>query len=110
MIAEIGHYALVLALGMALVQGTLPLWGAAKRDPTLIGVADPAACAQFLFITAAFAALMHGYVTSDFSIVNVAENSAIEKPMIYKISGVWGNHEGSLILWVWILALFGCAV
>ena len=110
MIAEIGHYALVLALGMALVQGTLPFWGAARRDPTLIGVAQPAAGAQFLFVTLAFAALMHGYVTSDFSIANVAENSHSTKPMLYKISGTWGNHEGSLVLWVWILSLFGCAV
>ena len=92
MIAEIGHYALVLALGVALVQGTLPLWGAARRDPTLTGVAEPAACAQFLFVTLAFAALMHGYVTSDFSIRNVAENSHSMKPLLYKISGTWGNH------------------
>jgi cytochrome c-type biogenesis protein CcmF len=110
MIAEIGHYALVLALGLALVQGILPLWGASRRDPTLIGLADPAACAQFLFVTLAFAALMHGYVTSDFSIQNVAENSHSLKPMLYKISGTWGNHEGSLVLWVWILSLFGCGV
>ncbi len=110
MIAEIGHYALVLALGMALVQGTLPLWGAARGDATLIGVAQPAAGAQFLFVTLAFAALMHGYVTSDFSIQNVAANSHSLKPMLYKISGTWGNHEGSLVLWVWILALFGAAV
>jgi cytochrome c-type biogenesis protein CcmF len=110
MIAEIGHYALVLALGVALVQGTLPLWGAARRDPTLTGVAEPAACAQFLFVTLAFAALMHGYVTSDFSILNVATNSHSMKPLLYKVSGTWGNHEGSLVLWVWILSLFGGAV
>jgi cytochrome c-type biogenesis protein CcmF len=110
MIAEIGHYALVLALGMALVQGTLPLWGAARRDPVLTGLAEPTACAQFLFVTLAFAALMHGYVTSDFSLANVAANSAVAKPLVYKISGTWGNHEGSLVLWVWILSLFGCAV
>ena len=110
MIAELGHYALVLALGMALVQGTLPFIGAARRDPVLTGVAEPSACAQFLFVTVAFAALMHGYVTSDFSIDNVAENSHSAKPLIYKISGTWGNHEGSLVLWVWILSLFGAAV
>ncbi len=110
MIAEIGHYALVLALGMALVQAVLPLVGASRRDPGLVGVAEPAACAQFLFLTLAFAALIHGYVSSDFSIQNVAENSHSSKPLIYKISGTWGNHEGSLVLWVWILALFGAAV
>ena len=110
MIAELGHYALVLALGMALVQGTLPMLGAARRDPTLIGIAQPVACAQFLFVSVAFAALMHAYVTSDFSLKNVAENSHSLKPMLYKVSGTWGNHEGSLVLWVWILALFGGAV
>lgn len=110
MIAEIGHYALVLALALALVQGTLPLVGAARRDLTLTGLAEPTACAQFLFVTLAFAALIHGYVTSDFSIANVAANSHSAKPLLYKISGTWGNHEGSLVLWVWILALFGAAV
>ena len=110
MIAEIGHYALVLALGMALVQGTLPLLGASRRDATLTGLAEPTACAQLLFVSLAFAALTHAYVTSDFSLANVAENSAVEKPLLYKISGTWGNHEGSLVLWVWILALFGAAV
>ena len=110
MIAELGHYALVLAFGMALVQGILPLIGASRRDPVLAGVAEPAACAQFLFVTTAFAALVHGYVTSDFSILNVAVNSHSTKPLIYKVSGTWGNHEGSLVLWVWILSFFGCAV
>ena len=110
MIAEIGHYALVLALGLALVQATLPLVGAARNDAALIGLAPPAACAQFLFVTVAFAALINGYVTSDFSIANVAANSHSSKPLIYKISGTWANHEGSLVLWVWILTLFGCAV
>jgi cytochrome c-type biogenesis protein CcmF len=110
MIVELGHYALVLAFGLALVQAALPLWGAARRDATLVAVAAPAAIAQFACLTIAFAALLHAYVTSDFSVVNVASNSHSTKPMIYKISGTWGNHEGSLVLWVWILALFGAAV
>jgi cytochrome c-type biogenesis protein CcmF len=110
MIAELGHYALVLAFGLALVQATLPQWGAARRDATLTGVAVPASLAQFAALTLAFAALLHAYVTSDFSVLNVAENSHSTKPLVYKISGAWGNHEGSLVLWVWILALFGAAV
>jgi cytochrome c-type biogenesis protein CcmF len=110
MIVEIGHFALVLAFGLAIVQGTLPLVGAARRDQALIALARPAAVGQLLFIAAAFLALMHAYVTSDFSVLNVYDNSSLSKPLIYKISGVWGNHEGSLLLWVLILALFGAAV
>ena len=110
MIAELGHYALVLALLLALVQTTIPLFGAAKNDFALMGVAQPAATAQFFSILFAFAALTYSYVTSDFSVINVAENSHSLKPLLYKISGVWGNHEGSMILWVLILALFGFVV
>ncbi|MFO1070567.1 MAG: heme lyase CcmF/NrfE family subunit [Geminicoccaceae bacterium] len=110
MIAELGHYALVLAFGIALVQGTLPLWGAARRDPALVGVAVPAALVQLLCITVAFAALTYAFVVSDFSVALAATNSHSTKPLLYKISGVWGNHEGSLVLWVWILALFGALV
>ena len=110
MIAEFGHYALVLALGLALAQGTVPLVGAARRDAAMIGVAVPAALVQFLCISLAFAALIHAHVTSDFSLQNVYANSSAAKPLIYKIAGVWGNHEGSLVLWVWILALFGAGV
>jgi len=109
-IAEFGHYALVLALGLAIAQGTLPLFGAARRDGTLMHLASSTAVAQFLMVTLAFAALTNAYVTSDFSVVNVLENSHETKPLIYKISGVWGNHEGSLVLWIWILALFGAGI
>jgi cytochrome c-type biogenesis protein CcmF len=107
MIAETGHYALVLALALALIQSTLPLLGARWRDPALMNVARSAALAQLLFVAASFAALVTLHVTSDFSVVNVFENSHSLKPMIYKITGVWGNHEGSMLLWVLILALFG---
>jgi cytochrome c-type biogenesis protein CcmF len=109
-IAELGHYALVLAFGLALVQGLLPLWGAARRDPVLMALGPSAATAQLAAITLAFAALTHAFVVSDFSVSLVAAGSHSSKPLIYKISGVWGNHEGSLVLWVWILALFGAAV
>ena len=88
MIAELGHYALVLALLIALVQTTVPLYGAARNDFALMGVAQPAAIAQFIAILIAFGALTHAYVTSDFSVINVAENSHSLKPLLYKISGV----------------------
>ncbi len=110
MIAELGHYALVLALGLALVQACVPIVGARKGDPVLMAVASPTAVAQFCFIAIAFAALMLCYVRSDFSVVNVFENSHSAKPLIYKITGVWGNHEGSMLLWVFILGLFGALV
>ncbi len=110
LIGEIGLYALILALVFALVQGTLPMVGAHHGVGSWIAVARPAALGQFIFITLAFSMLMLGYVVSDFSIENVALNSHTDKPMLYKISGVWGNHEGSLILWIFILALFGLSV
>src|SRR6476661_4517555 len=110
MIAETGHYALILALALAIVQTVLPLWGTRTRDPQLMAVAVPAAQIQFLLIAISFSALMTAYVTSDFSLQNVWANSHSAKPLIYKIAGVWGNHEGSMVLWVLILALFGAAV
>src|SRR5215469_11490609 len=110
MIAEFGHYALVLALALALVEASVPMVGARKNDPVLMAVAGPAALAQFCFVAIAFAALTICYVRSDFSVVNVFENSHSAKPLIYKITGVWGNHEGSMLLWVLILTLFGALV
>jgi len=110
MIAESGHYALVLALVLALVQASVPMVGARKNDPVLMAVAGPTAVAQFCFIALAFAALTMCYVRSDFSVVNVFENSHSAKPLVYKLSGVWGNHEGSMLLWVLILSVFGALV
>lgn len=110
MIVEIGHYALVLALALAIVQAVVPLAGALRHDGPLMAMARPAAVLQFVLIGVSFAALTYAYVVSDFSLVNVFENSHSAKPMIYKISGVWGNHEGSMLLWVLILALFGAMV
>src|SRR3954462_7177843 len=110
MIAEFGHYALVLALALALVQASVPIVGARKNDPVLMAVAGPTAIAQLLFVAMAFGALTICYVRSDFSVINVFENSHSAKPLIYKISGVWGNHEGSMLLWVLILSLFGALV
>jgi cytochrome c-type biogenesis protein CcmF len=110
MIAETGHCALILALGVAIVQTVLPLLGARFRDPQLAAVAAPAAQMQFVLVAIAFIALTVAYVTSDFSVANVWQNSHSAKPLLYKFSGVWGNHEGSMVLWVLILTLFGAAV
>ena len=110
MIPEIGHYALVLALVVAVVQGTLPLLGAGLGRAGWMAVAAPAAIAQLALVATAFLALTWAYLVSDFSVVNVAENSHTAKPLLYKLTGVWGNHEGSLLLWMLILTLFGAAV
>jgi cytochrome c-type biogenesis protein CcmF len=110
MIAEVGHYALVLALALALIQGTAPIVGAWKGDAVLMGVTTTTALAQFAFVAAAFAALTAAYVVSDFSVANVFENSHSAMPLIYKFTSVWGNHEGSMLLWVLILSLFGALV
>ncbi len=107
MIVEAGHYALVLALALALIQSTVPILGARWRDPALMNVARTAALAQLFFVALSFVALVSLHVTSDFSVANVFENSHSLKPLIYKVTGVWGNHEGSMLLWVSILALFG---
>ena len=110
MVIEIGHFAILLALAVAAVQMVVPAVGAYINDDRLMRVGKPAALAQFLLLVVAFAALTHAYVTSDFSVSNVWQNSHSTKPMLYKVSGVWGNHEGSMVLWVLILALFGAAV
>jgi cytochrome c-type biogenesis protein CcmF len=110
MIPELGHYALVLALAVAIVQGTLPFVGASRDDIRLMTLGRSAALTQAFLVIGAFLALMQAYVTSDFSVANVVANSHSAKPLIYKISGVWGNHEGSMLLWSLILALFGAAV
>ncbi len=110
MIAEAGHYALVLALVLALIQSTVPVMGVRLRDPVLMNVARSTALSQFAFVALSFAALVTVHVTSDFSVLNVFENSHSLKPLIYKITGVWGNHEGSMLLWVLILSLFGALV
>jgi cytochrome c-type biogenesis protein CcmF len=110
MLSEIGHYALALALGLSLIQGSVPLWGLRKNDAALAAVAGPAALGVFGLVALAFAALTYAYATSDFSVANVVDNSHSAKPFIYKLTGVWGNHEGSMLLWVLILTLFGAGV
>jgi cytochrome c-type biogenesis protein CcmF len=109
-IIEIGHFALVLALCAAIVQTLVPSWGARLGDPGLMAIGRSAALTQLALIGIAFAALVNAHLASDFSVLNVAENSHSAVPAIYKISGVWGNHEGSMLLWVLILAIFGAMV
>ena len=110
MTVEAGHFALVLALFVAIAQGTVPLIGAARGQGQWMALARPAAVISFVLVAFAFATLTVAYVTSDFSVVNVVRNSHSAKPMIYKISGTWANHEGSMLLWVLILTLFGASV
>ncbi len=110
MLNEFGHMALVLALAVSLVQSFVPLIGARLGDSRLMAVAQPAAVSVFALVALSFAALTVAYVRSDFSVVNVFENSHSAKPLVYKISGVWGNHEGSMLLWILILTLFGYLV
>jgi cytochrome c-type biogenesis protein CcmF len=109
-LVEAGHFALALALGLSLIQFTVPLWGTRTSDPVLMSVAAPTSIAVLFCIAYAFAALTIAYATSDFSVLNVVENSHSTKPFIYKLTGVWGNHEGSMLLWVLILAVFGAVV
>ena len=110
MIVEIGHFALILALFVAALQGTLSMIGTHRRDASLMAIAAPAALVQLALVMLSFAALTWAFVTSDFSVLNVAQNSHTAKPMLYKISGVWGNHEGSMLLWALVLALYGGAI
>jgi cytochrome c-type biogenesis protein CcmF len=110
MIPELGHFALMLALGVALIQGVMPIVGTRTNDPALIDIAVPAALAHFAFVAIAFGALAFCYVASDFSVLNVYENSNSQMPLIYRLTSIWGNHEGSMMLWVSILAFFGALV
>jgi cytochrome c-type biogenesis protein CcmF len=110
MAPEIGYFALLLALFVSAVQSATVFVSARRHDPTVVAFADQAALAQFMFLVVAFASLIYAFVTSDFSVEVVAANSHTTKPLLYKIAGVWGNHEGSMLLWVLILSLFGAAV
>ena len=110
MTAEVGHFALILALMVAAVQATLPLVGAHRDNAEWMAVARPAALMQLVMVLISFGCLTQLYLSSDFSVLNVVQNSHTAKPLIYKIAGVWANHEGSLLLWVLILTLYGSAV
>ena len=111
--AELGHFALALACALALVQAVLPFLGARlgeMRGAALIGAGPAAALALLLCVALAFAALMHAYAVSDFSVATVAQNSHSRMPVLYKFAATWGNHEGSMLLWVLMLALCSAAV
>ena len=110
MIAELGHFALLLALMTSIVQATLPLYGAHRIDRGLMALGSYAGVASFLLVAISFVCLDYSFVISDFSVLLVAENSQIAKPLIYKITGVWANHEGSMMLWVLILVIFAAAI
>ncbi len=107
MSVELGHFALVLALALAIVQAVVPFAGARLGSQTLMRVGEPAAVTGLALVVGAFAALVAAYVQSDFSVLNVWENSHSAKPLLFKITGTWGNHEGSMLLWVMILSFFG---
>ena len=110
MIPELGHFAMILALLLAVVQGTLPIIGAAKGMREWMAVARPAAFGQAFFVAFAWGCLVYSFVTSDFSVINVATNSNTLLPVEYKVAASWGSHEGSLLLWVLMLAGWGLAV
>ena len=110
MIAELGHFALALACILSLAQTVLPLAGAQRGDARLVAAAPALACSTLLAVVSAFAALLWCFATNDTSVLSVVGNSHSAKPMLYKLSGAWGNHEGSMVLWVLILALCGGAV
>ena len=110
MIPEIGHFALIIALALACIQAFFPIAGAARGNPLWIALARPAARGQFFFIAIAFLCLMYSFINNDFSVMYVAQNSNSFLPLQYRISAVWGGHEGSLLLWALILGLWTLAV
>ena len=110
MIPELGHFSLILALALALVQGTLPIAGAVRGQPGLVALARPAAQGQFLFVVFAFGCLAWSFYSNDFSVLNVASNSNSGLPAAYRIAATWGSHEGSLLLWVLMLTVWMTAV
>ncbi|MCI4665610.1 MAG: cytochrome c biogenesis protein CcsA [Neomegalonema sp.] len=110
MVVELGHFALALALLVALLQGVAPAIGATRGRLDLMRIGDNAAIAQFTLVAASFAALIYAFVNTDLSVSLVYQHSSIDKPLGYKIAGVWANHEGSMLLWALMLALFGALV
>ena len=104
MIPELGHFSLIVALLLAVVQGTLPLIGAQTASAPLMAVARPAAFGQLVFVALAFSSLAYSFLTNDFSVKNVASNSFSQLPPVYRLTATWGSHEGSMLLWVLMLA------
>ncbi len=104
MIPELGHFALVLALAMALIQAVVPMVGAARGNAAWMALARPAARAQVVFVVLAYAALTQAFLGNDFSVLYVAQHSNSALPTVYRVTAVWGGHEGSILLWTLILA------
>ena len=110
MIPELGHFALIIALGITIIQSLVPLFGAARNDAAMIAVARPAVYAQLLFVFLSYLALTYAFIVHDFSVAYVSHHSNLLQPLLYRISGVWGSHEGSLLLWALCLSLWTTAV
>ncbi|VEI76684.1 Cytochrome c-type biogenesis protein CcmF [Mannheimia haemolytica] len=110
MIAELGNYALALALAISILLAVLPLWGAEKQNSTLIALARPMTWAMFLALTISFGSLFYLFAVNDFTVQYVVNNSNSRLPLQYRLSAVWGAHEGSLLLWVWLLSLWSVGV
>ena len=110
MVPEIGQFALILALLLALAQGVFPIVGAARANAAWVSVARPAAQGQFVFVAIAFGCLAWSFANNDFSVLNVATNSNSQLPLQYRIAATWGSHEGSLLLWVLMLGAWTVAV
>ena len=110
MIPEIGHFSLIVALFVALSLGILPIWGAARGNAVLMGIARPLAFGQFVFVAIAFGCLMSAFLANDFSVLYVSQHSNSQLPTIYKIAAIWGGHEGSLLLWVTNLSVWSMVV
>ncbi|MDD2928661.1 MAG: cytochrome c biogenesis protein CcsA, partial [Sideroxydans sp.] len=110
MIPEIGNFALVVALFIAIVQGVLPIYGAARGNEVLMGTARTLAVGQMVLVGIAFACLTYAFIANDFSVLYVAQHSNSQLPIQYRISALWGGHEGSLLLWAFILTLWTFSV
>ncbi len=110
MIPEIGNFAIIVALLLALLQGVLPIYGAARANNVLMGMARPVAVGQFVFVAIAFGCLAASFLNNDFSVLYVAEHSNSQLPMHYRFAAIWGGHEGSLLLWTFILTIWTVAV
>src|ERR1044072_202754 len=110
MIPEIGQFALIVALLLALTQATFPRIGASRGNGTWMALAAPAGQAQFIFVAIAFCCLGYSFITNDFSVLKVATNSNSQLPLHCRLAATWGSHEGSLLLWTFMLALWTVAV
>src|SRR5437588_12458126 len=110
MIPEIGQFALIMALLVALTQAAVPMLGAARGNRGWMAVAAPAGQVQFIFVAIAFSCLAYSFITNDFSVLNVATNSNSQLPLHYRLAATWGSHEGSLLLWTFMLTIWMVAV